>query len=96
MIGKTGAAILFSAALLATMPAHALQREFSTKETRALTHAYAKCVVDRQAKKASEALLENADGSIELITSFTAESRPEGAAAEDEELRGEGMPMVRL
>jgi hypothetical protein len=61
MIGKTGAAILFSAALLATMPAHALQREFSTKETRALMHAYAKCVVDRQAKKASEALLENAD-----------------------------------
>jgi hypothetical protein len=53
------AAALLSAA--APMPVQALQQEFSTKETRALMHAYSKCVVERQAKKASEALLENAD-----------------------------------
>lgn len=56
--GVLAAALLWAAA---PTPLQALQQEFSTKETRALTHAYAKCVVDRQAKKASEALLENAD-----------------------------------
>jgi hypothetical protein len=35
--------------------------EFSTKETRALTHGYAKCVVQRQAAKASEAIVSNVD-----------------------------------
>lgn len=35
--------------------------EYSTKEARELMHAYAKCVAKRQSKKASEALLANAD-----------------------------------
>ena len=38
-------------------------RDFSTKETRALMHGYAKCVVGRRQAKASEALLLNVDNS---------------------------------
>ena len=54
-----GGALLASA--IAATPAAALQNDYSTKETRALMHAYAKCVVRRQAAKASEALRINAD-----------------------------------
>jgi hypothetical protein len=36
-------------------------RDFSTKETRALMHGYARCVVGRRQAKASEALLRNVD-----------------------------------
>jgi hypothetical protein len=53
------AAIAWSAA--AAQPAFALQSDYSTKETRALMHAYAKCVVDRKPAKASEAILANVD-----------------------------------
>jgi hypothetical protein len=35
--------------------------DYSTKETRALTHAYARCVVKRQPAKASEAIARNVD-----------------------------------
>src|SRR3954470_6067077 len=52
-------------ALLAASPAAAFQpqdwSEYSTKETRALMHAYAKCVVARQPRKAAEALIANVD-----------------------------------
>ena len=37
------------------------QRDFTTKETRALVHGYAKCVVARRFAKASEGLLRNVD-----------------------------------
>lgn len=37
--------------------------DYSTKETRAIVHAYAKCVVRRHPAKASEALLQDADNS---------------------------------
>ena len=40
--------------------------EFSTKEIRAITHAYARCVVARHTGRASQALLENADNSTIL------------------------------
>lgn len=36
-------------------------REFSTKETRAVMHGYARCVVGKRQDKASEALLRNVD-----------------------------------
>lgn len=37
------------------------QSDYSTKETRALMHAYAKCVVKRQGRRASQAIVANAD-----------------------------------
>lgn len=40
--------------------------DYSTKETRALMHAYAKCVVKRQPAKASEAIAANLDNAIIL------------------------------
>lgn len=40
--------------------------DYSTKETRALTHAYAQCVVKRQAAKASEAIVANIGNSAIL------------------------------
>lgn len=40
--------------------------DYSTKETRALTHAYARCVVKRQPAKASEAIARNVDNATIL------------------------------
>jgi hypothetical protein len=48
-------------ALVAAAPAN--ESDASTKETRAMMHAYAKCVVKRQGAKASEALLADIDNS---------------------------------
>jgi hypothetical protein len=45
----------------AAAPVFAFQSDYSTKETRALMHAYAKCVVGRKPAKASQALLRNVD-----------------------------------
>lgn len=42
-------------------PVQAQDLEYSTEQTRALMHEYARCVVKRQGKKASEALLSNVD-----------------------------------
>ena len=47
-------------------PAVAAPSDLSTKETRALMHAYARCVVDRRAAKASEALLGNVGNDVIL------------------------------
>lgn len=47
-------------AMAASAPAGA-RSDLSTKKARAAMHAYAKCVVKRQARKASEALTSNAD-----------------------------------
>ena len=41
--------------------AEASPRDFSTKDTRALVHGYAQCVVGKRQAKASEALLRNID-----------------------------------
>ena len=55
------AALALGAGLaLSAPPAWAQDAELSTRETRALMHAYAKCVVGRQAKRASEAIAANA------------------------------------
>ena len=54
------------AAALSAVPAAAQDSEYSTKETRALMHAYAKCVVKREGKKASEALLSDLGNSTIL------------------------------
>jgi len=40
--------------------------DFSTKEVRAITYGYAKCIVGRHAAKASQALLENVANSVLL------------------------------
>src|SRR5687768_7266126 len=48
-------------AIVAAAPGYALRPEFSNKETRAIMHGYAKCIVDRYRRKASEALLRNVD-----------------------------------
>ncbi len=61
---KNGTLTLVAAsAMLASglaVSASARQRsDYSTKETRALMHAYAKCVVRREGEKASEVLLRN-------------------------------------
>jgi hypothetical protein len=53
-------------AFVAATPGSAFAPEFSTRETRAVTHAYAKCVVGRRHRKASEALLRNVDNSTIL------------------------------
>jgi hypothetical protein len=51
--------------LLAASPAQAFQSidqsDYSPKETRTLMYAYAKCVVDREPRRASESLLANID-----------------------------------
>lgn len=64
--GFAGHAIRLGAALALGLAAPALpapwsDSDYSTKETRALTHAYAQCVVKRQPAKASEAIAGNAD-----------------------------------
>lgn len=59
------ALLLLACACAATAQAASAQPEewfpadYSTKETRALTHAYARCVVKRQATKASQAIVAN-------------------------------------
>jgi hypothetical protein len=53
--------ILVAAVLVAGTAGIAAEPEYSTRETRAITHAYAKCVVARRPAKASEALLRNID-----------------------------------
>ncbi|HEX8225600.1 MAG TPA: hypothetical protein VF605_17455 [Allosphingosinicella sp.] len=50
--------------------------EYSTKETRALTHAYARCVVKRQAAKASEAIVANVGNDV-LLHDYRMLIRPE-------------------
>ena len=55
---RTGAAALL-AGFAATSGGAA--PDLSTKETRAVTHGYARCVVDRQHARASQAILANAD-----------------------------------
>jgi hypothetical protein len=70
--GGSGLRMLLGAATLSLVvatPAVAAQglsdgwsnADYSTKETRALTHAYARCVVKRQPAKASEAIVRNVD-----------------------------------
>ncbi|HEY0111990.1 MAG TPA: hypothetical protein VGB59_02430 [Allosphingosinicella sp.] len=57
-------ALLFSLAtfaVLAAAPVGAQESDYSTKETRVLMHAYAKCVVGRRPAKASEAIVRNVD-----------------------------------
>jgi hypothetical protein len=54
------------AAPCAMAPAAAPYSDYSTKETRALMHAYAKCVIKRQPAKAAEAILANVDNSTIL------------------------------
>jgi hypothetical protein len=51
---------------LVPAPSVAQDSDYSTKETRVLMHAYAKCVVERQPRRASEALLENVDNGTML------------------------------
>jgi hypothetical protein len=55
-----------AAVLLAPAAAAPSDSDASTKETRAMMHAYAKCVVKRQGSKASHALLANVDNSTIL------------------------------
>jgi hypothetical protein len=44
------------------VPGAAMYRDdYSTRESRALMHAYAKCVVKRESRRAAEALIRNAD-----------------------------------
>jgi hypothetical protein len=50
--------------------------DYSTKETRALTHAYAQCVVKRQAAKASEAIGANV-GNDTILRKYRMLIRPE-------------------
>jgi hypothetical protein len=50
--------------------------DYSTKETRALTHAYAQCVVKRQAAKASEAIAANVGNDI-ILRDYRMLIRPE-------------------
>lgn len=59
--------ILATGTFVAGAPAvRADDSDYTTKETRALMHAYAQCVVRRQGKKASEAVLANVDNGIIL------------------------------
>jgi hypothetical protein len=58
LLAAGGAALLAWAAAAGAAPE---DREFSTRETRAVMHAYARCVVARQPHKAAEAILANAD-----------------------------------
>jgi hypothetical protein len=53
-------------ALLVAPSMAAAQSDVSTAETRALMHAYARCVVGAQPARASEAILRNADNSTIL------------------------------
>jgi hypothetical protein len=79
-------------ALLAAAPAAAAKApdsDYSTKETRALMHAYAKCVVRGNAAKASEAIAANADNST-LLRRYRMLMSPEclgNAAREDVSMR---------
>lgn len=57
---------LVALALLVAPSMAAAEDEFSTAETRALMHAYARCVVKAQPARASEAILRNADNSMIL------------------------------
>jgi hypothetical protein len=50
--------------------------DYSTKETRALTHAYARCVVKRQAEKASEAIVANVPTGV-ILREYRMLIRPE-------------------
>jgi hypothetical protein len=50
--------------------------DYSTKETRLLTHAYAQCVVRRQAAKAAQAIVGNADNKA-ILRDYPALIRPE-------------------
>ena len=52
-----------AAALAMVAPGAGAAQEFGTKETRRLMHAYAKCVVKGQSRKASEAVLRNVNNS---------------------------------
>lgn len=66
-----GAAALALAAPGLAMQGMSMSRDwedadYSTKETRALTHAYAQCVVKRQPVKASQAILANVDNATML------------------------------
>jgi hypothetical protein len=59
---RVAIAVLALAGPTFVQPARAAQdSELSTKETRKLMHAYARCVVERQARRASEALVQNVD-----------------------------------
>ncbi len=58
------AALMFLAS--ASAGAQSEDSDFSTKEIRAITYGYAKCIVGRHATKASQALIENVDNSVLL------------------------------
>jgi hypothetical protein len=61
--------VLLPLALLASTPAVSAEEpdsDYSTKETRAVMHRYAKCVVKRQPAKASEAIMTNVDNATLL------------------------------
>ena len=57
---------LLAMTLLMTASFAAAQSDYSTAETRALMHSYARCVVDKRPAKAAEAILRNADNSTIL------------------------------
>lgn len=59
-IARPALTALLCAAAAAT-PGAAAEPEYSTRETRAITHGYARCVVGRRPAKAAEALLRNID-----------------------------------
>ena len=60
-MARTSRLFLAFAVSAVVSPALALQSDYSTKETRALMHAYARCVVARKPAQASAALLRNVD-----------------------------------
>lgn len=63
MRGRHGAAALAALALGTAAHAQSGESDFSTREVRAITHGYAKCVVAKHGTKASRALIENLDNS---------------------------------
>ena len=67
LVARLGAtmSLVLAASALAAQPLSVAEEwedaDYSTKETRALTHGYAQCVVKRQPTKASQAILANVD-----------------------------------
>ena len=57
--------IFFAAAMLLAQStgSSSMETDLSTKETRAVVHAYAACIVKRQPVKAAEAIQRNVDNS---------------------------------
>lgn len=91
MAGVATRMILLLAALGATARTAAAEpdSDYSTKETRALMHAYAKCVVKKQPAKAAEAIAANVDNAV-ILKRYPMLISPEclgNAAREDVHMR---------